>query len=1032
MATLDLLICPDPRRLLEAAADGFLEPLRASPETPFPSPGYLLALRQGGIRDDLIRLAATRGVGGWFDPPLCVFHELPRWLGSTGRKPLGAFERHVLLARVVREATGEVFGRLDRADDFVDAVDRLVGELISEEVAPEALERAFAKAPSADEFERRRNTEIAAVYRHYVEHLERAGARDGRDTYADCARALAATPGVLAERLGGRREIRLFGLLDTRGGWRILLDALQRSPALDRIALYAMDEAVLEEGLDAQVTHLDPTIARSPDRAMERTIDLLSAPDADRETEEVARRVRVLIDSGVEPARIALVSRKARPHVDLAVRALERFGVPAAARRRIGFTEIPVVRGVATLFAAAAEGWTRHALVELAEQPYLASDLDAGILNLVGYRSRVTGLQDWSRALGRLEADAARQESEGVGDDGYRPTLPPAERVRAARASLAAFAERAAVLDRPRPLVAWLDWLTAFLEHDPWRVQPRMLDVPAGRFDIARLDLVGWRALTRVAREWREAAGRWGDDGDLMTASEFHEQLRHLLSGDAALWTPWHRGVRVLEGLAAAYRSFDHLFVLGLEAGRFPAPPPSSPILDETDRAHLREAGIPLEPRERFEARERALFWILAGSAEASLTLSCARLDTEGKEVAESSFLETVREAGSASETAISPATVLTPGMPVVASNAAREQAAHATRIERERETGDAGPWNGLVADEHLCAWIGERFAEDYVWSPSQLESYAKCPWAFFSGRLLRVEKFEEPGEDMDAATWGTILHDALNRLYTAAGARAGSPVFLREGDLEWVVPLAEQALGDALADQGSESWLGHPALRDAQRERLRRTLVEYVEWEVLDVNEKSHNKRTKLSKMVRMGVVEHEKRFSGVVLERNGIRFTYRGIIDRVERGVDEDVDASRYVGAVDYKSGMYGVPGAKDFKQAWEDGVVLQVPLYAHALTELIPGSAIAYSEYRALRQRKAVHTLQLQRVDRKAGTVELDEEAEARMERALDDAAAHVGRVRAGTFPAAPPPSCHCPSYCHAREICRVVGGPRELFG
>jgi RecB family exonuclease len=375
---------------------------------------------------------------------------------------------------------------------------------------------------------------------------------------------------------------------------------------------------------------------------------------------------------------------------------------------------------------------------------------------------------------------------------------------------------------------------------------------------------------------------------------------------------------------------------------------------------------------------------------------------------------------------------VLTPGMPLVASEAARAQAAHAARVERERETGAPGAWNGSITDPELLATVAARFAEGYVWSPSQLESYAKCPWAFFSKRLLGVEKFEEPAEDMDAATWGTILHDALDRFYTAAGERAGTPVFLRADDLEWALPVAEEALGAALAEQGSESWLGHPALRDAQRERLRRTLVEYLRWEVLEVNEKSFNRRTKMSKMIRMGVAEHEKSFSGVVLERGGVRFTYRGFIDRVERGVDEEVDAAGYVSAVDYKSGKYGVPGAKDFKRAWEDGVVLQVPLYAHALTELEPGSAIAYSEYRALKQRTSVHTLQLQCVDRKAGTIEPDEEAEAKMEQALDDAAAHVSRVRAGIFPAAPPPSCHCPNYCHAREICRIAGGPRELFG
>ena len=50
------------------AAEAFLSPLPATADRPFPSPPYLLALRQGGLRDDLIRLATERGVPGWFGP----------------------------------------------------------------------------------------------------------------------------------------------------------------------------------------------------------------------------------------------------------------------------------------------------------------------------------------------------------------------------------------------------------------------------------------------------------------------------------------------------------------------------------------------------------------------------------------------------------------------------------------------------------------------------------------------------------------------------------------------------------------------------------------------------------------------------------------------------------------------------------------------------------------------------------------------------------------------------------------------------
>src|SRR5690606_34629036 len=205
---------------------------------PFPSPPYLLALRQGGIRDDLLSLAARRGVPGWFDPPLCTFDELPAWLGATDRTPLGDFERLVLLSNILRWTAGEVFGRVRRPDEFLDALDRLFGELCAEDVTPDELEHACAKRTDRDTFEQLRDAELARAYRQYCQALQDKNRRDGRDTRADCARAIRENPDALADRLRGRREVRIFGLQDLRGGWRTLLRALTNSPALDTVVVY--------------------------------------------------------------------------------------------------------------------------------------------------------------------------------------------------------------------------------------------------------------------------------------------------------------------------------------------------------------------------------------------------------------------------------------------------------------------------------------------------------------------------------------------------------------------------------------------------------------------------------------------------------------------------------------------------------------------------------------------------------------------------------------------------------------------------
>ena len=102
------------------------------------------------------------------------------------------------------------------------------------------------------------------------------------------------------------------------------------------------------------------------------------------------------------------------------------------------------------------------------------------------------------------------------------------------------------------------------------------------------------------------------------------------------------------------------------------------------------------------------------------------------------------------------------------------------SRSKARRLSGAAGPWNGLISDPALIAWLGARYGDEYLWSPTQLESYAKCPWSWFSGRLLRLEKLEDPDEEMDPATRGTILHETLQLFYDTARQRVGGPVFLR------------------------------------------------------------------------------------------------------------------------------------------------------------------------------------------------------------------------------------------------------------
>jgi len=1090
VAQLEIIHAFDPLLLLEHAADGFLTPVRS--EEAFPTPPYLLVLRQGGLRDDLLALAARRGVRGWFDPPLCTFEELPSFLVPTDLVPCGDYERLALITTLLRQVEGQVFARLRRPDAYADALERLFGELAAEGVEPAELERCFAACTGRDAFQRRRDAEIVRLYAGYTGRLAEASRRDGRDARLDCARALRADAdgSRLAARLRGRREVRILGLQDLRGGWRALLAALVATPALDRVRIYTSVELELDDlapirvRLDEPVSAAAllfgaaapaagrvfapaaptapvapaaaPTPAATPQAAtgaalLTLTGRALDAPDTEREVEEVARRVRELVEGGVAPHRIAVVARQARPHLDLAVEALERFGLPVTARRRIAYREIPVIRALLSLFTAAAEGWGRHGLVEIAEQPYFSGKLDAHVLNWIGYRRRVEGLEAWSaeltalleRAEARERADAgdaepargtqrrSARERPGAADvdGGERGVVPPpASRVRQARAAFEAFRQCVQPLDGERTLGEWIGWLTDLVREDPWGVREAMCRVPAGRVEVARPDLLAWRGLERILREWAKALESWGGGEERLDAERFAARLVAMLDGEVALWTATVRGVQVLEALAAAYRSFDHVFLIGLEAGRFPVHAPRSPVLDDEEREALAAAGLPLDRAATWDTRERELFRVLVAGARERLTLSWARLDGAGRETVRSIFVELLGDVATLEIESIPTSRVRTPALPLCPA-AAREHALAAARIERARAAGLAGAHDGRIQDAELLAAIAEEFGDARIWSPTQLESYARCPWAFFADRLLGLERLEEPDADLDPRTRGTLLHRALQLFYDRARDEyAGGPVFLRAGDETWAEPLLLAALDQALAECEDEVWLGHPALRDAKREELRRILRKYLAFEI-EHGEKHFNNRANAAYTLRTGVVEHELAFKDVELVVDGTRVRFRGFIDRVEVGIDERVAGSdRFVAAVDYKTTKSATPAGGE-KDGWEDGVVLQVPLYAYALTQLRPGAVVSRVEYRALKQACTVHALELEQVDRRTHELLSDDEAREKYERALDAVAGHVRAVRAGCFPARPAPSCGCPPFCTGRDICRVPGGPRS---
>jgi ATP-dependent helicase/DNAse subunit B len=768
------------------------------------------------------------------------------------------------------------------------------------------------------------------------------------------------------------------------------------------------------------------------------SVKLLEAHDAAREVELIAVRVRKLIESGTAPSRIAVITRQARPLVNDVSDALARLGVPVTARRRTSLSHTAPARALRAILAAVGESWSRHSVVELAENPLVHTGLDSDVLNAVGYARPIASRAAWRDALAELLARCERRESGEDREDEHMQALPAANRVRDTLAAWNALDPRLAELEGSRSAAAWFGWVARGLRDADWGIA-RALTAPiadraAWTADVRANDLIAESSLA-----WVDALREFSAGADAITAEAFDESFDRLVDQDLITPPTTDFGVVVGEALAAGWRAFDHVFVIGLSAGVFPQRPASGGILDHDDRRALIAAGLPIDPPDAWRGREQELFRVICAAPRETLTLSWPVMDSAGREVTRSAYVDeaasvlararSVVNEDDALENAgvlerVPTNETLVRDYPVANDAAALDHA----RIAAEREnirSREPSAWNGSIEDAALLAWLSTRYGASFVWSATQLEQVAKCRWQWFAERLLKLDTQGDPDDAMEPTTRGAIMHAALHQFFTAVQKEKGAPVFLTDDPGGALAAQMHAALNSAWsAAEANGEWLGPVALRTVARDELRAELLGYLNFE-LGWNTKSFNARTGAAKQIRTGFVDGELKLNNVELIGDGISFVLRGSVDRVDHGIDDRIaNAAAYIAAIDYKSTIYSTPAAGD-KAGWDDGVVLQVPLYAAALRKLYPESLLSRMEYRTLRSPKVVHALSLAPI--KKGEVQDATDAEEKLDGALNAAGRRIGEVRRGELPANPAPSCGCSPYCPARDICRIPNGP-----
>ncbi|HEX6589481.1 MAG TPA: PD-(D/E)XK nuclease family protein [Longimicrobiales bacterium] len=974
----------DNHTLWQSCTSAFLDEI-GSARGPGSFPSFLW-LRNRAQRDLLLDAAEARGALGWFAPPFGYLGELAtaRFFDLPGRT-VGLLTRRRLVARLAQlHAKAHGIAGPDHGSGVVRGhmLDRLLGELLPAGVDPDAFAAAL-DAVALDDFARRRNAWVVAVYREYRAALAERGLYDFRETNALIARRV--DDGALPQAIGGARQLHVYGLHTPRDRVR-LLRALHAQAAVD-VRVYVPWERAEPGEWDALAL---PTETLRASTRRERIVQ--PAPNPRREFGWMAQQVKeALLDEKIQPHDIAVVARTGREDVRRAYEALQEVGVRATARIRTPLAEVPILRALLQLFEAAAHGWDYRALRSVLASPYFDLDVDFRWLDFLAARRRPTTLAGWLDELEALTERVRAKEAlppadEDQADRDLRDLSVRAPKLAEDQAVLRAMIDGLTPLHGARSERAWVEAALELATHGLFGMRRNLSFAPlpeskhtpeeARRWDIVRLDQRGLRQLEDLLREWSKLDL---DDAEL-DPREWHTLLQRLLqSHEIALSTPLQKGVQVLEAHDAALTPYRRVYILHANDGVFPAAPMGGGVITDAERVRLRETGLELDDHERELRRERTLWRAVA--AVPHIEASFRTTDTGGTPLLPSLMIFELAESVAHENELprsfdplgdpLSPSQALHAAALELSSALVRDaedgrvdgrigsqlirvravdphvirHAVLAAYAEQERGTrgtkyaDDApppNPWNGQLTSPAVLEHVAQRFGENRVWSASMLELYSRSPFLFFLDRVLHLRELEEADEETTALTIGSIAHEVL-QLFYASYIGGPRPRALEGETLMRLRNMIERVVNERLA---RGEWLGSPVLWQVRREALNRQLEEFVAWELSSGFLGDESPLLCEYELERDGVPVALEHFD---MQNTPRRMLLRGRVDRIDRLVNLGAETWR---VVDYKSNF--IPGPIDFRR----GLALQGPLYMKALS-VREGKEVDLCRYRSLKQ-------------------------------------------------------------------------------
>lgn len=971
-----------------------------------------------------------------------------------------------LLADMLAQGELTYFQRIATTRGFVSVASDLIDELKQSRVDVEA----FAAAARND-----KDHEIAAIYRRYQDTLRQSELADVEgEGWLALARLLQRSDIIAAvdlllvhgyDQFTPVQAELLAALARSKTPLHITLTSIEgadssRLPQRSRLARERLESAFAAAGVElkqrevdafadhrhADLQQLGAKIFRGrPAGRSAVAIKLIALPDPAEEVKAVLRAVKGLLLDGARADDVLIALRDWERYASYFESGRREFDLPLLLHYQGALHHAPVMAALIDLLGLAPR-FRRRDLLDVLRSPYIDSGLSLEQIDLLDRISREQqllggGEADWLQII-RL----ARRRGEVTEDEAEWTTL-NAEQADALATRLAAFI-RAVSAPPAANLPDYINWLAGLLGSDPQsdsevessafslniilRAWEHDRDNPA----IVRRDINALNGLGRILRDLRASdavlRATFGRD-QLIEWQRFRADLIHALQTHSDQRPGLSRQGHVLVTTASEARGLphDHVFILGLAEGVFPAEASEDPLYLDSERERLQARGIPLETRaERID--DRGLFYELISLPRRSLTLSRPTYQA-GREWMESHLWRAVNavfedlplETRTVGEVIAPPASASDAELMLALADQLNQQDAaeggaalrarnwlltqsnlaeswrglkRRRRIEMSRlSNAPFDNYSGVLSQPQLLDEVARMLGDDQVWSASRLKDYGLCGFRYFAKRLLRLEEAIEPEAGVDALQLGLLNHSILERTYKRIAERG--------------LPVSEQNLNEALEIFDDEAA---KALRTAPADlNFRASATWPQEQEILVTRLKALISKdfSADSPLNQFGearrVYQLERYLSEIAIDLpEGVApLRVNGFIDRIDRADDQLV-------VVDYKSGS-----TKINREEMEIGRDFQMLIYTEALSNAL---AAAGSEARVagglfwhVRNLEASGVFQADDADDRA---------------AVEAAKAHIAQNlrqgRAGQFPAHATKleNGKCSRHCEFSRLCR----------